>query len=130
MSIVPTLRYDDPGAAIAFLTGVLGFTSEHVSTAADGSVEHAELSFRGGPHDPPGVLMLGPRRPGDPFDTGRAVTYLVVDDPDERHARAVAAGARILHGPVDQPYGSREVAVADPEGNAWTLGTYRPQAKP
>jgi uncharacterized glyoxalase superfamily protein PhnB len=130
MSIHPTLRYDDPRAAIAFLTGALGFVEEHVSTTDDGAVGHAELSFRGSPDAPPGVLMLGTRRPGDAFDTGRAVTYLVVDDPDERHARAVAAGATVLQELVDQPYGSREFAVADPEGNVWSLGTYRPQVKP
>jgi uncharacterized glyoxalase superfamily protein PhnB len=131
MSIHPTLRYDDPPAAIAFLTDVLGFVAEHVATADDGTVGHAELSFRGDPDAPPGVLMLGSRRrPDDPFDTGRAVIYLVVDDPDERHGRAVAGGATVVQELVDQPYGSREFAVLDPEGNIWSLGTYRPQVKP
>ncbi|WP_214407915.1 VOC family protein [Pseudonocardia lacus] len=131
MSIHPTLRYDDPRAAIAFLTDALGFTAEFVSTADDGTVGHAELSFRGGPGDEPGVLMLGPRRrPADPFDTGRAVIYLAADDPDERHRRAVAAGASVVQELVDQPYGSREFAVADPEGNIWSVGTYRPAVKP
>ena len=27
---------------------------------------------------------------------------------------------------VDQPYGSREYAALDPEGNVWAFGTYRP----
>jgi uncharacterized glyoxalase superfamily protein PhnB len=58
------------------------------------------------------------------------VTYLVVDDPDARHARAVAAGAEVVQELVDQPYGSREFAVRDPDGNIWSLGTYRPAAKP
>jgi uncharacterized glyoxalase superfamily protein PhnB len=31
---------------------------------------------------------------------------------------------------VDQPYGSREYAVRDPEGNIWSVGSYRPQVKP
>jgi len=30
---------------------------------------------------------------------------------------------------VDQPYGSREYAARDPEGNVWAFGTYRPQAE-
>jgi uncharacterized glyoxalase superfamily protein PhnB len=29
-------------------------------------------------------------------------------------------------GLTDQPYGSREYAAHDPEGNAWYFGTYRP----
>jgi uncharacterized glyoxalase superfamily protein PhnB len=128
MSIYPTLRYDDPRAAMAFLTGALGLVEQAVHIADDGSVGHAELSFGDG------VVMIGTRTdPPDPFDTGRAVLYLVLDSPadvDAHHARAVAAGARVVMEPVDQPYGSRDHAVADPEGNIWSFGTYRPQVKP
>src|SRR3954454_18792583 len=139
MRIHPTLRYSDPAAAATFLTEALGLTAEFGSTGDDGTVQHAELSvsatafpegaapkapgqhgFRGGPDHDPGVLMIGPRRgPDDPFDTGRAVLYLAVDDPDARHARAVAAGAEVVQALVDQPYGSREFAVRDPDGNIW-----------
>ncbi|OLT14512.1 hypothetical protein BJF78_18795 [Pseudonocardia sp. CNS-139] len=128
MSIHATLRYDDPRAAMAFLTGALGFVEQAVHLGEDGTVAHAELSFGDG------VVMVGTRRGGaDPYDTGRAVLYLVLDDPaevDAHHDRAVAAGATVLSGLVDQPYGSREYAVTDPEGNVWSVGTYRPQVKP
>ncbi len=74
--------------------------------------------------------MLGTRA-GDanPFDTGRAVLYLAVDNVDAHHDRAVAAGAEIIYGLTDQPYGSREYAARDPEGNVWSFGTYRPVIK-
>ncbi|WP_219413638.1 VOC family protein [Pseudonocardia nigra] len=124
MTIHPTLRYDDPKAAIAFLTDALGFVEQHVSMAADGSVGHAELSYGDG------VVMIGTRRGSDPFDTGRAVLYVVADDVDAHHARAVSAGATVVQEPVDQPYGSREYAVSDPEGNLWSVGTYRPPVQP
>jgi uncharacterized glyoxalase superfamily protein PhnB len=131
MSIHPTLRYSDPTTAITFLTEALGFVTEFVSTGDDGGVQHGELSFRGGPDHDAGVLLIGSRQgPDDPFETGRAVTYLVVDDPDARHDRAVAAGAEVVQSLVDQPYGSREFAVRDPDGNIWSLGTYRPAVKP
>ncbi|MGH3932413.1 MAG: VOC family protein [Pseudonocardiaceae bacterium] len=121
MSIYPTLRYTDAKAAIAFLTNTLGLIEEHVSTADDGSIGHAELSWDGG------VVMLGTRAgTSDPFDTGRAVLYLAVDDVDAHHDRAVAAGTEIVYGLTDQPYGSREYAARDPEGNIWSFGTYRP----
>ncbi|MCU1660600.1 MAG: hypothetical protein QOI36_3338 [Pseudonocardiales bacterium] len=127
MSIHPTLRYDDPKAAIAFLTGALGLVEEQVHTADDGTVGHAELSFGDG------VVMLGTRSdPPGPFDTGQAVIYLVLDGADAvdaHHDRAVAAGAEVVQGLVDQPYGSREYAVLDPEGNVWSVGSYRPQVK-
>jgi uncharacterized glyoxalase superfamily protein PhnB len=128
MSIHPTLRYDDPRAAMAFLTGALGFVEQAVHTADDGSVAHAELSFGDG------VVMLGARTdPPGPFDTGRAVIYLALGSPaevDHHHDRAAAAGARVVQELVDQPYGSREYAVADPEGNIWSVGSYRPEVKP
>lgn len=128
MSIYVTLRYDDARAAIAYLTGRLGFVEQFVSTADDGSVGHAELSFGDG------VVMIGTRRgTPDAFDTGRAVVYLALDSAeavDAHHGRAVAAGAEVVQGLVDQPYGSREYAVRDPEGNVWSIGSYRPQVKP
>lgn len=125
MTIHPTIRYDDAEAALAFLTGTLGLEEQFVARDDDGRVTHAELSHE------TGVVMIGPRadRP-DPFDTGRAVVYLAADDIDARHDRAVEAGATVVHGPLDQPYGSREFAVSDPEGNVWSVGTYRPAVKP
>ena len=132
MSIHVTLRYDDARAAIAYLTGTLGSTEQHLSSTEDGGVGHAERSFGDD------ILMIGSRRsvPGatpDPFDTGRAVVHLALDAPDAvdaHNARAVAAGADAVQDLVDQPYGSREYAVRDPEGNAWSLGSYRPQVTP
>jgi uncharacterized glyoxalase superfamily protein PhnB len=128
MSIHPTLRYDDPRAAIAFLTGALGLVEQQVYAAEDGSVAHAELSFGDG------VVMLGTRTDrSDRFDTGRAVIYLVADGADAvdaQHDRAVAAGAEVVQELTDQSYGSREFAVLDPEGNIWTVGSYRPAITP
>jgi uncharacterized glyoxalase superfamily protein PhnB len=128
MSIYVTLRYDDARAAITYLTGTLGCVEQHVFTTDDGSVGHAELSFGDG------VVMLGTRSgTPDTFDTGRAVVYLALDSAesvDAHHARAVAAGAEVVQELVDQPYGSREYAVRDPEGNIWSVGSYRPQVKP
>ena len=58
--------------------------------------------------------------------TGPAAVYVVVNDPDALHARAVAAGAEIVRGLTDQDYGSRDFAARDPDGNLWSFGTYRP----
>lgn len=112
--LVTTLRSDDVLAHARFLSDVLGLRPGHVSEG------HAELFWGDG------AVLLGPRRPDDPFDTGRAVTYLVLDDPDSHHDRVVAAGGDVVMGLTDQPYGSREFAVVDAEGNVWSFGTYRP----
>ena len=133
MSIYVTLRYDDARAAIAYLTGTLGFVEQHIFTADDGTVGHAELSFGDGSARD-GVVMLGTRRgTPDTYDTGRAVVYLALDSAeavDAHRDRAVAAGAEVVQELVDQPYGSREYAGRDPEGNIWSVGSYRPQVKP
>jgi uncharacterized glyoxalase superfamily protein PhnB len=54
--------------------------------------------------------------------------YAVVADPDAHHARAAAAGARIVRELADQPYGSREYSARDREGNLCSFGTYDPYA--
>ena len=121
MSIYPTLRYADAKTAIRFLVDAFGFTEKALMENPDGTVAHAELAWPDG-----GLIMIGQRRAEpSPFDTGKVVTYLTLDDPDAHHATAVKAGAEIVHDPTDQDYGSREYAAKDPEGNVWSFGTYR-----
>jgi PhnB protein len=47
--------------------------------------------------------------------------YLYVADPDLLYERALAAGARSLWAPAEQPYGDRVGAIEDPTGNEWFL---------
>ena len=120
-TIYPTLRYADATAAISFLTTAFGLTEHQVHKGDGGEVVHAELAWH------TGMVMVGSRGPEpSPFDTERVCLYLVVDDPDAHHARAVEAGAEIVMPLTDQDYGSREYAAADPEGNVWCFGTYQP----
>jgi uncharacterized glyoxalase superfamily protein PhnB len=122
-TIYPTLRYDDAPAAIRFLTAAFGLVAQEVDESSDGTVNHALLRHGSS------LVMLSSRRPGPSvFDHGTCCLYLAVEDPDTHHARAVAAGADIVAELPDQPYGSREYAARDPEGNVWAFGTYRPTA--
>ena len=126
MSIYPTLRYRDAKAAIALLVEAFGFAEKAVTTNDDGAIAHAELSWPD-PGGPGGVVMIGTAGTGsDLYDTGRVVTYLALDDPDAHYKRAAAAGVEIVMELTDQPYGSREYAARDAEGNVWCFGTYRP----
>lgn len=50
------------------------------------------------------------------------VAYLHVDDVDAFHRRATAAGADVMHGPRDEPWGMRELALRWPDGHHFTLG--------
>ncbi|MCW2501044.1 MAG: glyoxalase [Frankiales bacterium] len=119
----PTLRAKDAYALIGFLVDALGF--EKTAVYGDGTVvEHAQLSWPLG-----GGVMLGSHRDSDedrwPLRPGSFGCYVVCDDPDALHARAVAAGAEVTEAPHDTDYGSRDFAVRDPEGNRWSFGTYR-----
>lgn len=121
MDIYPTLKYDDAEAAIGFLTGAFGLKPAQISRNDDGSVGHCELSSGQGV-----VMLSGRSTPSGPYDTGRAVLYVRVDDVDAHYATALAAGATIEYPPRDQPYASREYAARDTEGNLWSFGTYLP----
>jgi uncharacterized glyoxalase superfamily protein PhnB len=122
-TVFPTLRYDDAPAAIEFLTNALGAERHAVYPAENGRVSHAELRFGNG------IVMLGSAGPAQPATRGRGgVIYVVVDDADAHAERACRAGADLIREPHDTDYGSREYAVRDPEGNAWSFGTYQPFA--
>ena len=69
--------------------------------------------------------MVGPSGGGETvFDTGPQSVYVVTDDIDALHDRAVAAGAEIVYPLTDQDYGSRDFSARDPSGNVWAFGTY------
>jgi len=123
----PFLRYADARTAVDWLCDAFGFERHVVFDEPDGSLVHAELRFGNG------VVMLGQSKEDalnlrTPRELG-AVTggvYAYVSDADAHHARAVAAGAEIVHPLRQTDYGSREYTCRDPEGNLWSFGTYRP----
>ncbi|MER7505757.1 VOC family protein [Nonomuraea pusilla] len=107
-------RYQNVQTALDFLTTAFGFLVHEASTNEQGAVYHAELLVGDD------IVMIGEGRAGGPG------VYVAVEDVDGHHDRARDAGARITAPLTDQPYGSREYACADPEGNLWYFGTYRP----
>ena len=123
-SIFPSVRYRDAVAAIDFLDRAFGFEPGLVVQDHDGVVQHAELRFGDE------WIMVGSTTAGEggrlAVDTGPAWIYLVVEDPDAHYERARAAGAEIVRELVDEEYGSRGYTARDPEGNLWSVGTYRP----
>jgi uncharacterized glyoxalase superfamily protein PhnB len=119
----PTLRARDARALIRFLVDAFGFVEVTVHGEGD-HVAHAELAW-----PPGGGIMLGSHRddPDDPWalQPGTFGAYVVTDDPDGLHDRAVKAGATIVGELHDTDYGSRDFSARDPEGNRWSFGTYR-----
>ena len=131
-TVIPALRYRDAPAAIEWLCNVLGFERKAVYDGPNGAIGHAELTLNGG------MIMLGSAKddehaerfksPGQIDGVETRGVYIVVEDADAAHARAVAAAAPIIRPLQDTPYGSREFALRDPEGHSWSVGTYDPWA--
>ena len=120
-NIFPVLRYNDAPAAIAFLVKAMGFDVKTDHRLPDGSVAHADLAFGAGGV---GVSSRRTSSPESPWAHVPHGLYIVVNDADGFYERARAAGAEIASPIVDQPYGSREFALRDPEGHLWGFGTY------
>lgn len=120
---VPIVPYSGPREAIGWLERTFGAVATLVvPPEPDQPLKHAEVKVGTGL-----VMVDDADRTDSPFALpGPVVIYVVVEDPDALHDRAVAAGAEIVMGLTDQDYGSREFAARDPHGNVWSFGTYRP----
>jgi uncharacterized glyoxalase superfamily protein PhnB len=130
-TLISCMSYSDADAAIEWLCRAFGFKPHAVYRDGDGKVVHAQLSFGNG------MIMVGPHAKGEfgqrfmtlPERTGGKCTqavYAIVDDVDAHHARAAAAGAKIVMAPKDEAYGGRNYAALDLEGHAWSFGSYDP----
>jgi uncharacterized glyoxalase superfamily protein PhnB len=131
-ALIPSVRYRDAHAAIAWLESALGFIRHAVYDGPDGTVAHAQLTFGG-----TGMIMLGsasnpnpnPELNATPSEISGRVTspmYLVVPDCAPVYARAQAAGAEIVQPLKTMDYGGSAFTVRDPEGYLWSVGEYDP----
>jgi uncharacterized glyoxalase superfamily protein PhnB len=128
--MIPMLTYEDVGAAADWLCSAFGFRpSGEQYRDEEGRVTHAELAYGDG------EVMLGfastdyrsPRRHAQECEQAAKWLdnpYVVdgvlvqVEDLDGHLERARSAGAEILRGPDDQPFG-RLYTAADVEGHRW-----------
>jgi PhnB protein len=82
----------------------------------DGVVHHAQIRIGDS------VVEMGEAH--GKYEPMPAMFYLYVPDCDALYRRALAAGAKSLHEPKDQPYGDRNAAVTDAFGNIWYVATH------
>lgn len=129
-TLTATVPYDDPAAAVRWLTEVLGLTETALYDGPDGKPVFVQLAWR------TGVVFVSARAPVDsPWSkVGPSSIALAAEDAktvDRLYAQALAAGADIVR-PVHVarkpmfPEGSHQFDVRDPEGNLWTVGTFAP----
>src|SRR5262245_56531518 len=90
-------------------------------TRPDGSIMHSEVAIGDS------IIEIGE---SEGKEVRPAELHLYVPDADATYDRAVAAGARSLAAPVDQPYGDREAGVIDPSGNVWYIATHGAAIRP
>lgn len=119
---IAVLRLAD-GATFRWLVDAFGFVPSEVTPAEGDELQHGQLGWGNA------IIMAstGGRVEQTP---GQSSIYLTVDtdaEVDAAYARATAAGATSVLEPEDQPYGGRNATVRDPEGNAWSIGSYQPQ---
>jgi len=127
-TIVPTLFYKDPIAALKFLEQAFGFETTSLVVDAEGRLGHSEVDCLGG------VISVGSEFAGSiigsaqmtsPAALGGAGTQFLrinmASGIDEHCERARAAGARITQEPENQFYGARVYRALDPEGHVWNF---------
>ena len=133
-TLVPTLRYRDVQAAIAWLCGAFGFEKHLVVTGDDGSIRYAQLTFG------EGMIMVVPvedtafdqlmKQPEEAGGAETQICYLFVENVAAHYDRAKAGGAEIL---LDLDLGDssgRGYSCRDLEGHIWNFGTYDPWRRP
>ena len=119
-SIAPMLSVRKGASAIEFYKSSFGATEAFRIDAPDGAVV-ARLSVEGAEF---WVADESPEHKNfSPETLGGATTrmILVVDDPDASFARAVSAGATVVH-EMSNEYGWRLGRVMDPYGHHWEIG--------
>jgi catechol 2,3-dioxygenase-like lactoylglutathione lyase family enzyme len=113
------LLVEDVQRALEYYRDRLGFEVSHYERIP----EHYGYASRDGCHVHFACVEGVPPRPNsdvvppDLFDV-----YIYVEDVDAFHSELVERGADLLHGPVNQGYGLREVRVRDPHGYVLAFG--------
>jgi PhnB protein len=101
---------------IAFLRRAFGAEEVAKYASPDGVVMHAQVKIGDS------VIEMGEAQ--GKYERMPAMFYLYVPDSDALYQRALAAGAKSLHEPTDQPYGDHNSAVTDAFGNTWYIATH------
>lgn len=102
----------DAPALIEFLVqGLAG--KELFRHVEDGKIQHAQVQIGNS------TIMLSEASAAYPAMA--AAYYVYVENADQAHAQAIAAGAQEMMPVMDMSYGDRHGGIRDPFGNVWWL---------
>ncbi|MBV8844408.1 MAG: VOC family protein [Bryobacterales bacterium] len=111
-TVTPYLHHTDVLGLIDFLKRAFNAEELGVFKSPEGRVMHAALRIG------TAILEMGETTPMP------ASLYLYVPDADSLYGQALAAGAKSLLSPANQPYGDRLGVVEDNWGNSWCIATH------
>jgi PhnB protein len=122
-SVQPYMMFTDCAQAMEFYARAFGAHEVLCMKSAEGRVQHAEMELGDS------RIMMADEAPqmeayavkhygGSPISL-----MFYTEDTDAMYARALAAGAKSLREPADQPYGDRMAGILDPFGYKWWIGT-------
>lgn len=101
---------------IGFLKRAFGAQELAKYASPDGVVHHAEIRVGDS------VVEMG--EANGPYQPMQSMFYMYVPDCDAVYKRALAAGAKSIQEPADQPYGDRNAGVTDSFGSTWYIATH------
>ena len=101
---------------IQFLKRAFGAEELGRYTAPDGVIPHTTIRI--------GDSQLEMGEAHGPYQPMKSMFYLYVPNVDDVYRTALAAGARSMKEPAEQPYGDRVGAVTDIFGNQWWIATH------
>jgi len=108
-TVTPYLHAHDVNGYMAFLARAFGAIEETRAEQPGGAIPYARMRFGDA------AVEFGT---SDPMP---GAYFLYVADPDAVYEQALAAGAKPLEAPRDQPSGIRIGFVEDPVGNQWYI---------
>ena len=123
-TLQPYLIIRNCAAAIEFYKTAFGATERMRMTRPDGRIGHAEIQIGDT------CIMMADEHPEigafspDHYGGSPVSMHFYVEDCDARFQQAIAAGAKQVREPADQPYGDRNAGVVDPFGYKWWIAAH------
>jgi PhnB protein len=123
-SVQPYMMFKNCAAAIAFYAKAFGAKEKFRMPDAQGRVTHAEIEIGDS------TIMMADETPqleafsAEHFGGSPVSLLLYTENCDAMYAQALAAGAKSVREPADQPYGDRMSGVTDPFGYKWWIATH------
>src|SRR5579862_8619514 len=115
-AIVSGAKARNAAQLITFFKDAFGADDSIRHDGPGGTVVHARLKFGDS------YFAIGDER--GKYRAKPGTFRVFVPNVDEIYAQAIRAGATSIEPPADKPYGERNAAVNDPEGNRWFIATH------